>query len=193
MIQTFDTRPLIEANENSVITFAGKADQIRVYDFDFKSFANENLYFELDTPLKNKSDGFDDRMSTNDDDEDLNLLVSLMRVPAKTQRRNSFSVNPKIPFEFEFLNSKRNFSDFHSEMNDEKASQSNKRFDYCSDKNERAKCQVFDDSIDEAIMANNMSFISFDDDIVTEVHKKRKIVSNKIACQSKKVKLSLEC
>lgn len=193
LMKAFSKRPLIENDESSVITFANHNKVVNVYDFEFTSFADPNFICEAETPFKNLDDVFEDKMSTNDEDEDLQMLVSLIKVPAKTQRRNSCSLSQKSPFDFEYLNLKRNCSDFHSMTGDDNSINGSGHRAYHSDKQTRKNIQLLDDSIDVAIMAKNMSMISFDDDVVHDVYEIHKRKSKKLACQSKRVKMSLDC
>ena len=191
LTQILDSCPLIENKEDSIITFADKNNNMKVYDFDFKSFADQNPNIEHEKCLKTKTEIFDDKMSTNDEDEDLQMLVSLLRVPAKTQRRNSWSLSEQSPFEFEFLNLKRDYDEFQSVVHKRSFSDISEAKLRHSDRNENRKQQMLEDSIDEAIMANNVSIISFDADLIAGTHNKTKHKRLRPVNQSKNVKSNL--
>lgn len=193
IIQTFDTRPLIENNENSVITFAARKRSINVYDFDFKSFGDLNAGLEIESPEKNKFEPLEDKLSTYDEDEELHVLISLMRKPARAQRRKSCSFALNSPFEFEFLNSKRDLDDFHSLTDYEFSGEQKCPINCASEGQKTKRQQLLDDSIDEAIIAKNGSMISFDDDVVETGYFMSNKRDKRTVCQSKKVKMSLDC
>ena len=192
IIKAFANQPLLVADDASVITFGGPAERARVYDFEFTSFADPNFACELEGVEKINGEGAEDKISTYDEEDEIDVLVSLMRVPVPTRGRNSSARSQNCQAEYDYINRKRNCSDFHSqaELSDVDCSAQNIHF---SDRYSPRNINLLDDSIDEAIMNKNLSTVSFDADVVHDLTSRcltRKANHN---LESKRVKLSLDC
>ena len=191
--QIFEAHPTINANETSTITFAAREKPMDVYDFDFKSFGNQFFDLDIENNRETKNDLLEDKISTKDEDEDLQMLVSMMRTPVKTRKRNSSSLYQKSPFEFEFLNLKRNQIEFYSNKGDNSSCDDHNVDFYSVRKSNVESRQLLEDSIDEAIELKNTSVLSFDADFDRLAMKFRKTAVKGKANLFKKLKSKLLC
>ena len=187
IINTLTKRPLIELDDMSVFTFANEEKPMDIYDFDFKSFAEIQFESEDIIPQKMLIDPRYEKLSTHDEDVDLELLVSMIRVPARTQRFKSVCVADKSLMKFDLLNSKRDINDFTSELNDYRVSGTR---DCYWERNKRLSPRLLDDSIDDAI-AYNRENTSFDKENIDCDLGKLGLPANKASTISKKSKRAL--
>lgn len=192
IIKAFEKQPVIDADQISNVTFANRASAQKIYEFEFKSFADENFVCELGKLEKINNDVLDDKISTYDEEDDINVLISLIRAPTKGQRRNSSAQSQKCELEFEYLNRKRNCSDFHSQADNSELESLGHNVHF-SERLSHRNINLLDDSIDEAIMNNNLSAVSFDADVVHDMSARCRSRKAKHEYESKKVKLSLDC
>lgn len=191
IIKAFAVQPLIVADEKSVITFGEARAPAKVYDFDFVSFADENFVCEGAQVEKICADALGDKISTYDEDDEINVLISLMKVPAKGQRRNSSAQSHHC--QLEYVGMKRNCSDFHSQACDDENVDFSGHNAYASDKLSHRNINLLDDSIDEAIVNKNLSAVSFDGDIVHDMAGRCLSHRGSHSLRSKRVKQVLDC